>query len=446
MLEFSPLLNSMDRLVHGARLAQAAWAKRPVGERVEVVSRFADLLSTNVERCAAVLTRDTGKPLGQSRNEVKATVNRVEFFASEAADALADRVVTRSEGMKEVIVREPLGVIANVSAWNFPYFIGTNVWAPGLLAGNAVVYKPSEHALGTANLVAELWREAGVPENCFVVAGNGSPRAGAELVESDVDGIFFTGSYATGKKIAASAAPRMIKLQLELGGKDAAYVADDFSEEMLSTVAASLADGACYNAGQSCCSIERIYVHEAVYDTFLHKLAKTVDSFSLGSEWSPDTFVGPLCLPNQPAFLQAQVDDAVSKGAKVVTGKARAPTPRHFTPTVLADVTDDMDVVRVESFGPVVAVAKVKDDEEAVTMANNSDYGLTVGIYCADERRALDFLAKTKTGSAYWNCCDRTSPTLPWSGRGASGIGVTMSTLGIETFTHPRGYHLRTSP
>ncbi|KAJ8610825.1 hypothetical protein CTAYLR_006471 [Chrysophaeum taylorii] len=426
-----------------ARQVQPAWGSVPVGDRAKIVSRFGELINEHTEECAAAVTRDTGKPITQARNEVKATVKRVTFFAEAAAEALKARVVKSSSVMNEVIKREPLGVVANVSAWNYVWFIGTNVWAPGLVAGNAVIYKPSEHALGTARLVGDLWREAGVTEGVFQTL-DGDAEVGRALVDADVDGIFFTGSYATGQQIARAAAPRMVKLQLELGGKDAAYVADDVKDP--ADVAAKLADGAMYNTGQSCCSVERIYVHERVYEPFVEALVAEVNSFKVGDPWDASTFVGPLCLPSQPAFLEAQVQDALAKGATRLAGFAPPPTPRHFPPTVLVDVDHSMDVARHESFGPVVAVMKVADDDEALALVNDSYYGLTAAIYCADEDRAMRFLAGAKTGSAYWNCCDRTSPFLPWSGRGASGVGVTMSNLGIQTFTHARGYHLNRPP
>lgn len=406
-------------------------------ERAAVVKRFAELISERQEECAIRLTRDTGKPITQSRNEVRATVKRAEYFSSAAESALAEREIKASAKMNERIRYEPLGVVANISAWNYPYFVGLNVWAPALLAGNGVVYKGSEHAAGTSRLVHELWLQAGAP--CFVTV-EPDRATGPALVDADVDGIFFTGSCATGREIASRAAPRMIKLQLELGGKDAVYVADDVQDTP--QVAAAVADGAFYNSGQSCCSVERIYVHEKVYDDFIASLVNTVNSFRVGSEWDPNTFVGPLCLPTQPIFLRRQLDDALAKGATQLTGFAVPPTPRHFSPTVLVDVDHTMDIVQTESFGPIVAVAKVTDDDHALRLVNDSSYGLTASIYSSDRDRALSFLSQTKTGSAYWNCCDRTSPYLPWSGRRASGIGITMSDLGISTFAHARGYHL----
>jgi len=210
-------------------------------------------------------------------------------------------------------------------------------------------------------------------------------------------------------------------------------------------VARGLADGAFYNAGQSCCSVERVYVHESIYEPFVAAFLDEVASFVAGSEWDPATYLGPLCLPSQPAFLRAQVADALAKGATQLTPRLdfkAPPTPRHFPPTVLSGVTPDMDVHRVESFGPLVTLTKVPDVQTAIDLTNDSSYGLTAAVYSPGRQRAESILRCLKTGTAYWNCCDRTSPALPWQGRRDSGIGLTMSSLGIQAMAVPRAYHL----
>jgi len=427
-----------------ARASQPGWSSRSVAERVEVMRKFRDLVEHRVDDLAPVLTGETGKPITQSRGEMEAVVGRIDFFLASVERVLADEVVSDDSdaGMREVIVHEPLGVIANISAWNYPYFVGTNVLVPALLAGNTVLYKPSELASLTGRAIAEMLWEAGVPEDVFsLVIGGG--QAGASLVGQPVDGVFFTGSYATGRRIAESVAGRMIHLGLELGGKDPAYVADDVD---VVAAAESLAEGAFYNAGQSCCSVERIYVHERVHDEFVEAFVKTVRGFVVGDPTEPATFIGPLTRAQQVAVLQAQVDDAVARGAEVLTGGARiqdAPSANWFEPTVITDVTHEMAVMREESFGPIIGIQKVHDDDEAVMLMNDTDYGLTSGVYTRDEVRARSILTRVDSGTAYWNCCDRVSPLLPWSGRNHSGIGSTLSTYGIQTFVRPKAYHLR---
>jgi acyl-CoA reductase-like NAD-dependent aldehyde dehydrogenase len=346
--------------------------------------------------------------------------------------------------MREVIVHEPLGVVVNISAWNYPWFVGTNVFVPALLAGNAVVYKPSELATLTGLAIGRLLHAAGVPDDAFVVAV-GRGQLGAALLAQPIDGVFFTGSYATGRRIAEAVAPTLAKVQLELGGKDPVYVADDVD---VAAAAAGLADGAFYNAGQSCCSVERIYVHRAVHDAFVEAFVAEVEGFALGDPTDETTYLGPLTRPQQAEVLDAQVAEAVASGASVRTGgeAVRPAGPdggTWFRPTVVTGVTNDLAIMREESFGPVIGIAAVAGDDEAVALMNDTEYGLTAGVYSTDEDRARALLARLDAGSAYWNCCDRVSPRLPWTGRHHSGIGSTLSTYGILAFTQPKAYHLR---
>ncbi|MEO0409768.1 MAG: aldehyde dehydrogenase family protein, partial [Cyanobacteria bacterium P01_A01_bin.135] len=259
--------------VTAARAAQPAWAALPLSERLGCLARFRDLLVQQADELALTLTTETGKPITQAKSEILATPARIDFFIENTA-ALLDPVLAHREpasalpgtaSLEEYITYEPLGAIANISAWNYPYFVGLNVIAPALATGNAVLYKPSEIATLTGQAIAALLHQAGVPEAVFTpIVGLGT--AGATLLEQPLDGVFFTGSYGTGQKIAAAAAAQMMRVQLELGGKDPAYVCEDVD---VGAVATALADGAFYNNGQSCCAVERIYVHSAVYDDFL---------------------------------------------------------------------------------------------------------------------------------------------------------------------------------
>ncbi len=428
-------------MLEGARGAQRAWARVPVGERCAVLDRFADLVIDRVNALADVLTSETGKPVTQARNEVAATVDRIRFFTSHAADALADVVVADDDAMREVIVREPVGVVANISAWNYPWFVGSNVFVPALVAGNAVLYKPSEFSTLTGVAMGELLTEAGLPDGLFsVVVGAG--EVGAAMLELDIDQVAFTGSYATGRRIAETVAPRLVPVQLELGGKDPVYVTDDVD---VATAAAGLADGAFYNNGQSCCSVERIYVHRDVADAFIERFVAEVDGFTMGDPTDERTYLGPLTRPQQAAVLAEQVADAVAGGGTVIRGGSLVDrgTGTWFAPTVVVGVGEDRAVMRDESFGPIVGIAVVADDDEAVQRMNATTFGLTAGVYCRDEGRARALLAQLDAGTAYWNCCDRVSPRLPWSGRGHSGLGLTLSVEGIVAFTMPKAYHLR---
>jgi acyl-CoA reductase-like NAD-dependent aldehyde dehydrogenase len=427
-----------------ARAAQASWAATPLARRKACIENFRAVIVRDLESLAATMTRETGKPITMSRNELNGLLGRIDFFLKEVELSVATETVFDDGGMQEQIQHMPLGLVANISAWNYPWFVGCNVIVPALLTGNAVLYKPSEYATLTGLEIARLLHEAGVPQDvmvCLVGAG----AVGAALLEQPVDGVFFTGSVATGQRISQAVGSRFIKLQLELGGKDPTYVCEDADPR---AAAGSLADGAMYNTGQSCCSVERIYVHEKVYDAFVTAFVDTVKTFRLGDPDSEDTYIGAITRAPQLDVLDAQVADAKSKGATLLAGGARATGPfggtgNWFEPTVFANVDHSMALMQEESFGPIIGIQKVSGDAEAVRLMNDTRYGLTAGVYTPDEARARALLAQVKAGSMYWNCCDRVSPRLPWSGYGDSGVGLTLSTYGIQTFTRTKAWHLK---
>ena len=423
-----------------ARAAQPVWAATPLATRLSMLRHFRDALKSDVERLAAILTSETGKPIRQARNEIKGLPARIDFFLESTEAAISAREVHNAAGLREQISHEPLGVVANISAWNYPYFVGGNVFVPALLTGNAVLYKPSEFATLSGIEIGTLLHRCGIPQSVFaVLVGDGA--VGSDLIKQPIDGVFFTGSYATGQCIARELGPRMVKLQLELGGKDPIYVREDVD---VAKAAASLADGAMYNTGQSCCSVERIYVHQTIYEDFVNAFGKEVAGFKRGDPAADDTYIGPLTRAPQIELLERQVADAVAKGAKLVLGGTRLQASGNwFAPTVLTQVNHSMDVMREESFGPIIGIQSVENDEEAVRLMNDTDYGLTAGVYTTDEHRAKSILSQLHAGSVYWNCCDRVSPRLPWSGVGHSGIGLTLSTYGIEAFTRPKAWHLK---
>ncbi|MDO9092175.1 MAG: aldehyde dehydrogenase family protein [Rubrivivax sp.] len=426
-----------------ARAAQPAWAAVPMAERLAIIGRFRAGLVAELDDLALALTQEMGKPVSQAKNEINGLLGRIDFFLEHAEAAVADEAVADG-GTREIISHVPLGVVANISAWNYPYFVGCNVIVPALLTGNVVLYKPSEHATLTGLNITRLLHAAGVPADAMqCLVGGGA--VGAALLEQRIDGLFFTGSHATGQRIAVALAPRLVKVQLELGGKDPVYVRADADPK---TAAESLADGAMYNTGQSCCSVERIYVHESLHDTFVQHFLATVAGFKVGDPQAADTYIGAITRFPQLALLEAQVADAVAKGAKLLTGGAsggkRLPGPGNwFAPTVLTNVNHTMELMREESFGPVIGIQKVGSDEEALALMNDTRYGLTAGVFTRDEAAARALLSRVNAGSVYWNCCDRVSPRLPWSGHGDSGLGLTLSTLGIQTFTRPKAWHLR---
>ncbi len=425
-----------------ARAAQPAWAARPMAERIAVLQQFRDAVVAERDTLAAAMTAETGKPITLSRNELNGLLPRIDFFIEAAEAAVQDEHVFDGGGMHEQIGHVPLGVVLNISAWNYPWFVGCNVILPALLTGNAVLYKPSEHATLTGLHITRLLHAAGVPAavmQCLV----GDGGVGAAALAQRIDGVFFTGSNATGVKIAQAVAHRMVKLQLELGGKDPMYVRADVD---VKAAAESLADGAMYNTGQGCCSVERIYVHAAVHDAFVEHFVATVRAMKRGDPMDDGSYIGAITRAPQLQLLQQQVADALAKGATLATGGQVLPGPgQWFEPTVLTQVDHRMDVMRDESFGPIVGIQRVADDAEALALMNDTRYGLTAGVYTRDEAAARELLAQVNAGSVYWNCCDRVSPRLPWSGVGDSGVGLTLSHHGIQAFTRPKAWHLRSA-
>lgn len=423
------------------KMGQKNWAAKTLQERKAVIAKFYELLEAEKEQLAAVLTSEVGKPLQQSRNEINGARNRISWMLDHVEQYLADEQVTDADGLKEQISYEPLGVICNISAWNYPYLVGVNVFIPALLAGNAVMYKPSEYATLTGQEIDRLLKQAGLPEDVFKMA-TGGKETGEHLLDMNFDGYFFTGSYKTGKHIYERVAPKMVPCQLELGGKDPLYVADDVKD--IAAVAAATADGAFYNNGQSCCAVERIYVHEKVYDDYIAAFVNEVKSWKMGPPTQDGVYIGALTRKEQLDVLERQVKDAQQNGALLLAGGKRIEGQGYyFEPTVLTNVTNHMKVMQEESFGPIIGIMKVNDDAEATYLMQDTAYGLTASVYSASMDRAKQILKQIDSGTGYWNCCDRVSAGLPWSGRRHSGVGSTLSHQGLRAFTKPKAWHLK---
>jgi acyl-CoA reductase-like NAD-dependent aldehyde dehydrogenase len=432
---------TIDEKFQSLRKGQRAWAATSLEERVACIARFNELLDAQKDELAASLTSETGKPLQQSYNELNGARSRIRYFLDHSIRYLSQEWVTTEGATREKIVYEPLGVVANISAWNYPYLVGINVFIPALIGGNAVLYKPSEYATLTGLHIRRMLYQAGVPENCFsVVIGKGI--IGEMLLDLPLNGYFFTGSYRTGRHIAEKIASKLVPCQLELGGKDPLYVMEDVED--IGKVAAAALEGVVYNNGQSCCAVERIYVHEGVYDRFVDSYTEQLKKMVVGDPVDPATEIGPLSRQAQLEFLIGQVEDAVAKGAKLLYGGKRLDRKGYYiTPAVLVDVDHGMKLMTEESFGPVVGIQKVKDDGEAAELMADTEYGLTAAIYSSSYERAEAIMKQLNTGTVYWNCCDRVSASLPWSGRKHSGLGTTLSYQGIRAFVQPKAYHIR---
>lgn len=423
-----------------ARDAQARWAAIELKKRIECIQNFHSLLEKNKDELARTLTQEVGKPLKEAYNEIEGARGRIKYFIDHSLKCLGPQEMNRDGNTIDILDFDPLGVVCNISAWNYPFLVGVNVFIPALIAGNSVLYKPSEFATLTGLNIERLLHEAGVPADNFIaVVGGGA--TGEFLLNLPCDGYFFTGSYKTGKYIAERVAGRLIPVGLELGGKDPLYVTDEVSD--LAKVAAAVVEGVFYNNGQSCCSVERVYVHADVYEDFIKEFVTEVRKLNAGDPLQDDNQQGAITRSAHLDFLDSQVSDALEKGAKLLCGGKRLGNANFYPPTVLENVTHSMKLMTEETFGPLIGVMKVSDDEEAIKLMNDTEYGLTAAVFSKNTDRAKKILSKIEVGSAYINCCDRVSPYLPWSGRKNSGLGSTLSYLGILTFAKPRGWHVR---
>jgi len=432
---------SLSLKFNNLKEGQLDWKEKTLEQRIAILTKFKGLLEINIENLAQILTSEVGKPLQQSKNEINGGIARITWICNNAEKYLADEYMSEQDGMGEKIVYEPLGVVCNISAWNYPYLVGINVIVPTLLSGNSILYKPSEYSSLTGLEIQKLLLEAGVPSNVFEIA-IGDGNIGSALLEMDFDGYFFTGSYKTGQFIYQKVAPKMVPCQIELGGKDPLYVTDDIED--IKNIAIGTADGAFYNNGQSCCSVERIYIQEKNYDKYVKHFVEEVKSWKSGLPTDDGVYLAALTRSAQIEVLENQIKDALAKGAKINCGGKRVDKPgNYFEATVLTNVTNDMLVMQEESFGPIIGIMKVATDEEAIQLMNDTTYGLTAAVYSKSQKRAENILSKINSGTSYWNCCDRVSPALPWSGRKNSGFGSTLSHIGIRAFTKPKAYHLR---
>ena len=424
------------------RKGQKSWIKTAIEDRLNCIKKFGELIQENKFELAQILTLETGKPLQQSLNEIQGAQNRVDHLSQYAEQWLEPELLVDQGATLEHIKYEPLGVIANISAWNFPYNVGYNVFLYALVSGNSVLYKPSEFATLTGKQFETYLHLAGIPKDVFkCVIGDGS--LGEHILEANVNGYFFTGSHKTGLHIYKTVASKMVPVQLELGGKDPLYVSEDVVDVKQAAIIA--AEGAFYNNGQSCCAIERIYIAERIYDEFVEAFTEVVKSYKIGDPNDLSTFIGSLTRAEQLGVLKVQVEDAVAKGATLLTGGNTIDCKGYyFEPTVLVNCNHDMKVMIDESFGPIIGLQKVSSDEEATALMLDTEYGLTSAVFSNNEERAIRILDNMNSGTVYWNCCDRISPKVPWSGRKNSGLGSTLSSQGIRAFVQPKAYHLRT--
>jgi acyl-CoA reductase-like NAD-dependent aldehyde dehydrogenase len=437
-------LGEVDAVVKRAREAFTVWRNTPIAERVALCKRFMAEFEGMRDEIAQNLTIQMGKPLQQSNGEVSGTLGRAEHMISIAEAVLADEWLPEKPGFKRYIRHEPLGVVLDIAAWNYPLLIAVNVVVPAILAGNAVIIKHSSRTPLCGEAFAEAFCRAGAPE--FLVQNVVASHAVTEALMQNpgVDHVSFTGSVKGGHEVMQSTAGRFIDVGLELGGKDPAYVCADADFDY---AVANCVDGVFYNAGQSCCAVERVYVDRSIYDRFVEAYVAIVRQYVLGDPMAAHTSIGPLAAKGSPAFLREQVEAAVRAGGRLVVDPKEFATPStgwFFAPAVVADAPQDCALIQEESFGPVIGILPVSSDDEAIKCMNDSPYGLTASIWTSDLDRAIRIGERIETGTFYMNRCDFLDPALPWCGVKDTGRGASLSHYGFHHLTRLKSMHLRT--
>ncbi len=429
------------RLLERAQRAQREWRNIPLDERVRTVSQIMPAFRAMADGVAGDITRQMGKPLRQSLNEIQTMIDRAEAMCRLAPAALADEPLPEKPAFRRFIRHEPHGVVLDIAAWNYPLLIAVNVVVPALLAGNAVLLKHARLTPLCADHFVDAFAKTDLPPGLIAALRLDHEATGGLIRSGDVDHVSFTGSVAGGREIYRHVATRFMDAGLELGGKDPAYVAADAD---LEHAVENLVDGAFYNAGQSCCAVERIYVDRSVFGRFVDAYVELVRRYRMGEPEDDGTTLGPLAQRSGLTVVLEQIAEAKAKGARVLTGGVPWAGKGFFCEaTVLINVNHSMTVMRAESFGPVIGIMPVADEEEAVRLMNDSPYGLTASIWTRDLDRAARLGDRLETGTVYANRCDYLDPMLPWVGVKDSGKGCSLSHLGFLSLTRPKSFHLR---
>jgi acyl-CoA reductase-like NAD-dependent aldehyde dehydrogenase len=438
-------LHDVDKALGVASVAQKLWKRTPLAERLAVARRAMAVMRANREEWGLELTWQMGRPIRYTPKEIDTCADRGDAMIDLAEEGLADVVPPAQAGTERFIRREPLGVVLVVPAWNYPFLIAVNSIVPALVAGNSVVLKHSAQTPLVAERFKDAFDEAGLPPGVLQVLHLDHAVTAQAIADARVDFVAFTGSVGGGHAMVHAAQDRFVGIGLELGGKDPAYVRADAD---VPHAVENLVDGSFFNSGQSCCGIERIYVHEDVYDEFVAGFAELTKGYVLGDPRDEETTLGPLAKKSGADLVRKHIAEAVEQGARALIDpgafERHSEDGNYLAPQVLVDVTHDMAVMKEESFGPVVGIMKVSSDDEAVTLMNDSAFGLTASVWTRDEAAALALGQRVETGTFFMNRCDFLDPQLAWVGVKDSGRGCTLSRVGYEHLTRPKSFHLRT--
>lgn len=433
----------LNTAIDMAKRAQTGWRHTAVADRAVACNKAIDHLVANTDQIAEEITRQMGRPIQYTPGEVRGLEERGRYMIGIAEQALADLNIS-SNDTNRFIRRAPLGTVLTIAPWNYPYLTAVNSIIPALMAGNVVILKHSMQTLLCAERFQQAFDAAGLPEGVFQIVM--VDHAGtAELVKSrDIDFISFTGSVAGGIKMEQTAVGLFKSMALELGGKDPAYVREDAD---LEHAVANIADGAYFNSGQSCCGIERVYVHQDHYDKFVEQFITIVKQYNLGNPLDAETTLGPMVNVNAADRVRKHIQDACTAGANACIDPKLFPNAKYssayLAPQVLIDVNHAMSVMQEESFGPVVGIMPVKDDQQAIELMNDSRYGLTASIWTSDMDMATTIGDQINTGTVFMNRCDYLDPALAWVGVKDSGRGCALSSLGYGQLTRPKSFHLK---
>ena len=427
-----------------AERAQKDWSNTSIKQRAVICLKAVDALLEKQADIAEEITRQMGRPIQYSAGEIAGFADRARYMISIAEEKLEDIQVKEIEGFNRFIRRQPLGVVLAISPWNYPFLTAVNSIIPAIMSGNSVVLKPSAQAPLTAERIKEAFDTSGLPTGvfqCLYLDHNST----SNLIQNDcINYVAFTGSVQGGLAVQDAVKDRFIGSGLELGGKDPAYVREDAN---LETAVPNLVDGAYFNSGQSCCGIERIYVHNSMYEEFVERFVKEVNNYVLGDPMDSSTTLGPMVRVSAADFVRQQINDAVAAGATACIDATKFNASKagtaYLAPQVLINVNHTMSVMCDESFGPIVGIMSVTSDVEAIELMNDSEFGLTASVWTKDEATALAMGNEINAGTFFMNRCDYLDPALAWSGFKNSGRGCTLSEIGYEQLTRPKSFHLK---